>query len=106
MLPRARVVAGEAPRAPSLSVSFAATWYHRFGANLHWSRAEIRATPLRELFQLHRVIEFDEAVKAARAAGRPMKSSLINDEVDHLWGEMLAKINALHSQAVVPPPHE
>jgi hypothetical protein len=102
--PRRRQVVGAAPRAPALRVSFAATWYHRFGAHLHWSRAEIRATPLRELFQLHRVIEFDESVKAASRAGRAVAPSLMNDEVDHLWGEMLDKINALQAQATGPAP--
>lgn len=89
--PRPAVTVGGAPQASPLRFSFAAVWYHRLGARLHWSRSEIRATPLRELFQLLRAIDVFEAFE------RGKRVTPLGDEVDRLWGEMLARINALHT---------
>lgn len=89
--PRPARVTNAAPQASPLRVSFAAVWYYRLGSRLHWSRAEIRATPLRELFQLLRTIDAFESLERGR------KVIPMGDETDHLWGEMLDRINALHA---------
>jgi len=82
---------GGAPQADPFRVSFAARWYHRIATAYGWSRTEIRATPLRELFQLLRTIDAYDALKAGQFPGGA------TDETDRLWAEYLQKITALNS---------
>lgn len=80
---------GGAEQADPFRVSFAATWYHRIASAYGWSRAEIRSTPLRELFQLLRVIAASDALKHGSFPGG------VADETDRLWAEYLQKQTAL-----------
>lgn len=89
--PRARQSAdGEASkRASPVRVSFAAFWIYRLASRMHWSREEILSMPLRQIFQFLRIVDADDAIAAGKSPVR------LSDEVDHLWGEYLAKLNAL-----------
>ncbi len=78
-----------------IRVSFAAAWIVRLASRLHWSRSEIMRTPLKEIFQLFRLLDAEDAIAAGKSAG-----GRLSDEVDRLWAEMLGKINALNAPTV------
>lgn len=91
--PRAAPAAPAATRPPAhaFSVSFAVHWIARIAERFHWSRAEIRALPLPELFQ------YLNLITAARILeNRGKLPPALDGEEDRLWAEMLAKINALN----------
>lgn len=86
--PRAAKVDADGPPPPDpIGASFAAHWSHRLAKAYGWSRSEIRALPLKELFQHLRLIDADRL----REAGRGLPPRL-DGEVDALWDEMLKKI--------------
>ena len=64
----------------------------RIAKRFHWSRAEIRALSLPELFQY---LSFIAAEKSIEDTGR--LPAALDGEADRLWAEMLAQINALSS---------
>jgi hypothetical protein len=85
-----------APTHDPLRVSFAAVQIHRLASTYGWSLAEILAAPLKQTFQLLRLIRFEEQVKSG-------KTGLgTTDESDHLWAEMLQEINELNAQPTSP----
>lgn len=92
--PARRTTGTEGQADDPVRVSFAAIWLHQLASRYHWSRAEIRATPLRELWQYLRCIQAEDAYRAGRTPRPP------GDEVDALWAEYLAKLNP---PAVISP---
>lgn len=83
------VVPGEAPPPDPVGVSFAIHWIATLAQRFPWSRAEIRALPLPELFQYLRLIS---AERRAAAGEAPI---VFDAEVSRLWSEKLNRINAL-----------
>lgn len=89
----------EPPPPPSpdpVGVSFAAHWVARIAQRFPWSRAEIRALPLPELFQYLRIIA---AEKRAAEGEQPIA---LDDAVDALWAEMNDKITTACAARVAP----
>lgn len=88
--PRGSTVApGAVPPPDPVGVSFAIHWIGTIAERFPWSRAEIRALPLPELFQYLRLI----AAERRAALGKP--PVVLEAEVSRLWAEKLKQINAL-----------
>ncbi|HSV73459.1 MAG TPA: hypothetical protein VLH79_06845 [Chthonomonadales bacterium] len=81
------------PPPDPLGVSFAAHWVSALATQYHWSRAEIRAVPLPELFQYLRLVAAAEAGRT----GRPYV--YLDRNQGRLAAEKLARIN----QLLAPP---
>lgn len=84
---------GASNAADPIGAAFPAHWQHKIAACYGWSREEIRAMPLKELFQYLRLIDADTAAKNGKQIRTPL-----DGEVDRLWSEMLRDINAAQSQ--------
>lgn len=88
--PRAPVLEGDAaPAADPVGVSFVAHWVGRVARRFPWSRAEILALPLPELWQYLRLIRAEKL----RENGEAIVAR--DDAVDRLWAEKLEKLTAL-----------
>lgn len=81
--------AGRVRASPPFPVSFAGAWTHRLATAYGWSRAEIAATPLKEIFQLFRLIDRDRE----REAG--LTPAPLPDETHALRAQMLAALEQL-----------
>ena len=92
--PRGASLDSSAPRpSTQFSVSFAIHWIARLAAAFHWSRAEIRALPLPELFQYLAYLAAHDLAER----GSPLPFAL-DGEADRLWAEMMAEMNAAAAQ--------
>ena len=79
---------GAIPPPDPIGCSFALHWQHRIAAAYHWSREEIRRLPLKEMFQILRLIEAERKAKQGELLRAPLSG-----EADRLWAEMLRHIN-------------
>jgi len=86
--PRSQRVAGEVESPDPIKAGFPIHWQHRLASNYGWTRAEIRALPLKELFQHLNLIEAEAAMKNA---GRLLPN--VEGEYRPLVAEMLQKMN-------------
>ncbi len=95
-----RDIFADAPRGASASsgvpvppdpvgVSFSVYWIAALAKRFHWSRSEILALPMPELFQYLRLIRAEQRAESGK------QPYAIDSEVDRLWSEKLAKVNAL-----------
>lgn len=82
---------GEPVPHDAYGVSFGVHWIARIVKRFPWSRAEVRALPLPELFQYLRFITAEEMIENGKT---PMGAG--GTSADRLWAEMLGKINALN----------
>lgn len=78
----------EPPPADPVGVSFAIHWIGVLARRFPWSRAEIRALPLPELFQYLRLIDAERRIEL----GRPLVH--LDVDVSRLWAEKLQRIEA------------
>jgi hypothetical protein len=89
--PRGRTLPpGESPPPDPVGVSFAIHWTAALSKRFRWSRAELRALPLPELFQYLRLIAAEKKAKTGKFV------YTLDSEVDRLWAEMLQRIAALN----------
>lgn len=90
-----RAAANKSDGAPDpVGCSFLIHWQHRIASAYGWSRAEFRALPLKELFQILRVLDAEWAAKTGKRLRPPL-----DGEVDRLWAEMLDRINGVNQEA-------
>lgn len=76
---------GEPILADPVGVSIFAHWISRISKRYPWSRADIRALPLPELWQYLRIIRAEQKIENGE------QPSALDGEVDRLWAEKLEK---------------
>lgn len=76
------------PQPDPLHVGAPAHWVHALGTAYGWSREQALACPLKQGFQVMRLIRADMRAKAGK------ETHYLDDEIDHLWSEMLVALNS------------
>jgi hypothetical protein len=74
-------------QADPLRVSFFSCYVHRLASAYGWPISEIEKLPLKQVFQLIRLLDAEAAYKAGK------QPAALVDETDELWAQYLARLN-------------
>ena len=77
-----------------VGASFVAHWQHRLSSAYGWSREQFRQLPLKELFQIFRVLDAEDMAKAGKEPHAQLEG-----EADRMWAEMLQRVNEVPPDA-------